>query len=202
MSTLRQQIFRSDGLHLVLHVEEGTGPVMFFQHGLCGDAVQPAAVFPRDAGVRLAVLECRGHGRSEPGDPSAFSLATFAEDVASAIRAVSDGPCVVGGISMGAAIAMRIACREPGLVSGLVIARPAWGVEAAPENMRPNLLVGEMLCHAASSDEAMQFAQSQTGRKLATESPDNLKSLLSFFNRAPRDVTAQLLLRLSNDGPA
>lgn len=201
MKGFRQHILRRDGVALTLHVQEGEGPLMVFQHGLCGDAAQPAAVFPHTSGVRLAVFECRGHGASEAGDPAAFSIATFADDVAAAIRMITDRPCVVGGISMGAAIAMCLAVREPGLVRGLVIARPAWSFSAAPANMRPNLEVGERLRAPPTVGEAEAFVASRTGRMLAAQSPDNLKSLLSFFTREPRSVTADLLVRISSDGP-
>ena len=43
----------------------------------------------------------------------------------------------VGGISMGAAIALRIAALRPDLVSALVLARPAWLDANGPENIQP-----------------------------------------------------------------
>ena len=199
MKGFTQHIIRRDGLHLVLHVEEGEGPLVFFQHGLCGDAAQPASVFPQ--GARLAVLECRGHGESPAGPLEALSIATFTDDLAAAIEQSSAQPCVVGGISMGAAIAMRLAVTRPDLVSGLVIARPAWTTTAAPENMRPNLMVGEILLEPPSADELPAFLASDMGRMLTAEAPDNLASLTGFFRREPRAVTAALLTRISRDGP-
>jgi pimeloyl-ACP methyl ester carboxylesterase len=198
---MKTQIIRRDGLNLALHVAEGKGPLVFFQHGLCGDAAQPASVFPKDARARLAVLDCRGHGGSEAGSPEVFSIATFADDVAAAIESVSSGPCIVGGISMGAAIAMRLAVLRPDLVSGLVIARPAWTTEAAPSNMRPNLMVGELLMQEPAPGELDAFLTSDTAKELAEQAPDNLASLTGFFRRNPRAVTAELLTRISRDGP-
>ena len=199
MKGFTRNIVRRDGLDLVLHVQEGEGPLVFFQHGLCGDGAQPASVFPE--GARLAVLECRGHGESPAGAVDAFSIATFADDVAAAIDQTATQPCIVGGISMGAAIAMRLAVIRPDLVSGLVIARPAWTTTAAPENMRPNLMVGELLQKQPNADELPSFLASSMGRVLAAEAPDNLASLTGFFNREPRAVTAALLTRISRDGP-
>jgi pimeloyl-ACP methyl ester carboxylesterase len=188
-----------DGLALALHVQEGEGPIVFLQHGLCGDAAQPAAVFPE--GARLAVLECRGHGESPAGAVENFSIATFAGDVLAAMSMLGGGPVIVGGISMGAAIAMRIACLAPKRVAGLVIARPAWTTHPAPSNMIPNLEVGLMLQQPPSADEVNDFLASATGRMLAVEAPDNLASLTGFFRREPRDVTEELLTRISRDGP-
>ena len=201
MKGFSQHIIRRAGLDLVLHVEEGEGPLVFFQHGLCGDAAQPAAVFPTGCGARLAVLDCRGHGQSPAGAPDALSIATFTDDLAAAIEETSSGPLIVGGISMGAAIAMRLACVRPELVCGLVLARPAWATASAPENMMPNLLVGQMLAQAARPDEIEAFIASDMGQRLAAYAPDNLASLTGFFHRAPRALTAELLTRISRDGP-
>ena len=111
------------------------GQPVLFQHGLCGDARQPAEVFPQQTGFRRITLECRGHGASEPGDHSVFSISTFADDAIAMIEQLELAPLIVGGISMGAAIALRIAVTRPDLVRGLVIARPAWSTAAAPRNM-------------------------------------------------------------------
>jgi pimeloyl-ACP methyl ester carboxylesterase len=54
-------------------------------------------------------------------------------------------PLVVGGVSLGAAIALRLAVRRPELVCGLILARPAWVTRAAPDNMKPNAKCGARL---------------------------------------------------------
>ena len=200
MTAFRKHVLRRDGLNLVLHVQEGEGPIAFFQHGLCGDANQPASVFPDD--MRLAVLECRGHGESPAGAVDALSIATFTDDLAAAVEQVTSSPCIVGGISMGAAVAMRLACLRPELVSALVVARPAWVTTSAPDNMSPNLKVGEILRQPPAENEVTSFLASDMGQMLATQAPDNLVSLTGFFNRQPRDITAELLTRISRDGPA
>ena len=199
MKGFRTMRLNRDGLALALHVQVGEGPIVFFQHGLCGDAAQPAAVFPE--GARLVVLECRGHGDSPAGAVENFSIATFADDMLAAMSMLSDKPVIVGGISMGAAIAMRIACLAPQRVAGLVIARPAWTTHPAPSNMTPNLEAGLMLQQPPSAGEVDVFLSSATGRMLAVDAPDNLASITGFFRREPRDVTSALLTRISRDGP-
>jgi pimeloyl-ACP methyl ester carboxylesterase len=181
--------------------ETGEGPAMVFQHGLCGDAGQPAEVFPADIGWRCAVLECRGHGRSEAGSPEEFSLSTFAGDVISWIDARESAPVVLGGISMGAAIALRLAVLNPASISALVLARPAWIDERAPANMQPNALVGDLLGRYPPDEARSRFENSEMAHKLAIEAPDNLASLLGFFSRRPLATTRELLRRISGDGP-
>ena len=179
----------------------GAEPAMLFQHGLCGDARQTAEVFPASAAFHRITLECRGHGTSEPGEPAKFSIATFTGDAIDLIESLGLAPLVVGGISMGAAIAMRMAVMRPDLVSGLVIARPAWAAAAAPANMQANAEVGALLARMPAAAARETFMSGATARQLAVEAPDNLASLEGFFSRQPQAVTAALLQSISADGP-
>ncbi len=186
-----------------LHFEDagGNGLPVVFQHGLCGDARQPAEIFPHVAAFRRITLECRGHGQSEAGPLDEFSIARFADDVAEMIVALALGPVVIGGISMGAAIAMRLVVTHPELIRALIIARPAWATDAAPENGRPNVEVGELLAQFPPEEARTRFEEGATAKRLAVESPDNLASLRGFFARQPTDVTSALLTRIASDGP-
>ncbi len=194
-------VLSRDGLRLALHDQGGAGRPFLFQHGLGGSAEQTFGLAGGCAGLRLVTLECRGHGASEAGDPAAFSIATFADDVVAVADHLFDRPVVVGGVSMGAAIALRLAVRRPDLVRALVLVRPAWVVEAGPPNMAPNAEVGRLLAaHPADAARAL-FEAGDTARHLAEEAPDNLASLLGFFAREPIAVTSALLIRISADGP-
>lgn len=190
--------FPRDGLNLSLVQGPGNGPRILFQHGLCGDALQTIDAVPHDV-VNMQTLECRGHGKSDAGDPASYSIALFADDVA-ALAETYDAPCIIGGISMGAAISLRLAVLRPELFRALILVRPAWAVEAGPDNMRPMLEVGQILSQPAEPDEAQAFENSPTGQELAKIAPDNLASLTGFFTREPRDVTADLLTAISLDG--
>lgn len=193
--------FRRDGLSLRVRDKGGSGLPVIFQHGLCGDIHQPFEVFPPSERFRLITVECRGHGESEAGDPQRFSIATFADDILAYVQSRDISRFVVGGISMGAAIALRIACVHPRAVAGLILARPAWGLNHAPPNMRPNASVGQLLAEFGSVRGLEIFEASATAIDLARFAPDNLASLRGFFNRAPSEVTAELLQRISADGP-
>lgn len=197
---MTQAFVTSDGVKLSL-TELGQGRIMVFQHGLCGDAAQPAQVFPHDIGYRCLTLECRGHGASEAGPTDRFSIAAFTEDLASMIASHFDTAPVVGGISMGAAIALRLAVTRPELVGALVLARPAWVTDSAPGNMSPNALVGELLMDHAPETARALFEESEQAAELAVSAPDNLASLRGFFSRQPISTTAELLSRISADGP-
>lgn len=179
----------------------GEGPAVVFQHGLCGDAGQTQEAFPVDPGFCRITVEARGHGGSQSGPLACLSIATFADDIASYIETSLTAPVAIGGISMGAAIALRLAVKRPDLVKALILARPAWVTMAAPENMAPNAEVGRLLKALPPEEAKTAFLLGPAGQCLSVEAPDNLASLTGFFARQPIAVTAALLTAISNDGP-
>lgn len=183
-----------DGFRLAVHDAGGAGRPVIFQHGLCGDARQTAEAFPADERFRRVTLECRGHGKSE--FDSAPSLDTSTRDVAALAESLG-APLPVGGISMGAAIALRLAVTRPDLVSHLILVRPAWDTDDAPPNLAPNVEVGELLASMPADAAREHFMASATAARLAKESPDNLASLTGSFTREPLRETATLLTTLS-----
>ena len=175
----------------------GEGLPVIFQHGLGGDEAQVAEVFPDGQGIRRLTLECRGQGKSSLGNASEISIANFANDILAFADSRGVDRFVIGGISMGAAIALRIAIRHPERVKALILARPAWLWGAAPANMKPFAEVASYLRKRTVED----FDTSETAQKLAREAPDNLLSLKKFFSVKDRSAAAVLLETIAADGP-
>jgi pimeloyl-ACP methyl ester carboxylesterase len=102
---------------------------------------------------------------------------------------------------------LTLECRGHGrseaadLVRALVLARPAWVVDAAPSNMAPTLEIGRLLQRLPPLEARAAFEASETARQLALAAPDNLATLLGFFDRPAPDITAALLTTISLDGP-
>ena len=179
--------------------DERSGLPVVFQHGLGGNEAQVAEVFPD--GFRRLTLDCRGQGHSPLGDPRVLSIATFADDVLAFADRRGLARFVVGGISMGAAIALRLAIRHPERILGLVLARPAWLWQAAPANMRPYAEVARHLRNPDLGAGRAAFEHSATARDLAQAAPDNLASLLGFFGAENPAALALLLAAIAEDGP-
>ncbi len=175
--------------------EHGSGPAIIFQHGLGGDEAQVAEAFP-SRGFHRLTLECRGHGASDDRGES-FSIALFADDVLAYADAKGVERFAVGGISMGAAIALRIAVIAPERVSALILARPAWNWRAAPDNMQAFTVLSRFLI-AGDRDG---FETTDVAREFAANAPDNLASLRKFFGQPNRANTAKLIAAIAADGP-
>jgi pimeloyl-ACP methyl ester carboxylesterase len=197
---MRTTTFTRDGVKLSLF-DSGSGFPVVFQHGLGGDGAQVAENFPDRPAYRRLTLECRAQGASEPGNARPFSIAMFASDVLAACDACGIQRFVAGGISMGAAIALHLAVHHADRVTALVLARPAWLFDAAPFNMRSYADVAAMLRTASPNMALEHFSQSATARDLARTAPDNLASLLKFFDRPDPATTSDLLGGIANDGP-
>jgi pimeloyl-ACP methyl ester carboxylesterase len=182
-------------------VDVGEGPAVLFQHGLGGDERQVAEAFPDGAGFRRLTLECRGHGNSQSGPLDRFSIAAFADDALAFLDQRGVTSFVAGGISMGAAIALRLAVEAPDRVLALVLARPAWLAGPAPENLRFYMEVGRLFDGETREAGRSAFLASDAGRLLAAEAPDNLASLLGFFAPDRPAWTGALLEAIAGDGP-
>ena len=179
----------------------GHGRPFLFIHGLCGEAAQTIEVSPDIEGWRCISIECRGHGQSDFGDRSDLSIARFTADIMALLPALDGPPPVIGGISMGAAIALRAAAMHPGAFSGLVLARPAWVNEAAPENLAPHRRIAADIALYGADEARRMFEGSTLARTIASEAPDNMTSLLGFFDRRPAEQTQALLEAIAHDGP-
>ncbi|MEX2694701.1 alpha/beta fold hydrolase [Rhizobium mongolense] len=191
--------FRQDDTDLSVH-DCGTGNALVFQHGLGGSEAQVAQVLPQGLDWRRITTECRGHGSSTLGTRRPFSIAMFAADVIAAADKRGIGRFIAGGISMGAAIALHLAKKHPERVKGLILVRPAWSFACAPENLAPIHEIAALLRSHSLADGQALFAKSATAQRLRVEAPDNLASLLGYFERPDAAAFADVLGDIASDG--
>jgi 2-succinyl-6-hydroxy-2,4-cyclohexadiene-1-carboxylate synthase len=112
---------------VALHVEvHGEGPAVVLGHGFGGSARNwgPQVRTLRDR-FRVVVYDARGHARSDaPEAADAYTLDTLRDDLARVVDAHGDAPCAVGGLSMGAGVALGFALAAPERVRRLVLMAP------------------------------------------------------------------------------
>ncbi len=121
---------RGDGVRLAWTLLEGMGPTVVFLPGFRSDMMGAKAVavaeWCRAQGRACLRLDYSGHGASE-GVFTEGTIGRWTADALAVVDAVTDGPLVLVGSSMGGWIMLQVALQRPPRVVGLV------GVAAAPD---------------------------------------------------------------------
>jgi pimeloyl-ACP methyl ester carboxylesterase len=182
--------------------ETGLGLPFVFQHGLGGSLEQPFGLFSPPDGIRMIAMDSRGHGQTTPlGPVDGIRLGQFADDVIRLLDHLHVAQAVVGGISMGAAVALNLTLRFPDRVRGLVLSRPAWLAQANPRN---TVWFGEIarLIHEHGAQQGKQrFRDSAMYHEVLAESTDVAQSMLNQFDSPRAEETVVILERLRGDAP-
>jgi pimeloyl-ACP methyl ester carboxylesterase len=193
--------FARDGIQF--HFEErGKGIPFVFQHGLGADLSQPLGLFKAPSGFRLLAFDCRAHGQTHPAGPEKdINLGVFADDLIALLDTLKIERAVIGGISMGAAVAMRCVLNYPRRVLGLVLSRPAWLDAPNPYNVHMFTLVAGLLREYGAQEGQRRFQQTEDYRTTLARWPDVAKSLSSQFEHPNAEQTAYKFERIIKDAP-
>lgn len=118
------------GRRIAYHRRAGQGPSVVFLGGFKSDMTGTKAMFLQDwadrNGRAFLRFDYSGHGESS-GDFEAGAIGDWAEDARAAITALTEGPQLLVGSSMGGWIALLLARAMPERVAGLVT------IAAAPD---------------------------------------------------------------------
>ena len=184
--------------------ENGGGLTPFiFQHGLGADVQQTFDLFAPPPGFRLLAFDCRAHGETRPvGPEEKISVAQSAEDLGAFLDFLKMDSAIIGGISMGAAIALHFALTHPARVRGLVLSRPAWLDESRAAQMQPFTELAHCLREHGAVEGARRFQESPAYQQVLKVSPDNAASLLAQFTQPRAEETAVKLARIPAHVPA
>jgi pimeloyl-ACP methyl ester carboxylesterase len=123
------ELSRPDGARLTYERRPAAAQsrgTFIFQHGMGGDRQQPLGYISSLDTHDLVCMDARGHGDSSDVDRAHCDFDSYADDVVALADELGQEKVVVGGISLGAAVAINVAVRYPGRVAALVLCRPAW----------------------------------------------------------------------------
>lgn len=189
-------IFRHDELRFNYR-EAGKGIPFVFQHGLGGDIDQPFGLFRPPAGFRMIAFDCRAHGATRPvGDERKIDMGVFVDDCASLLDHLHISMAIMGGISMGAALAVEYALRYPERVQGLVLSRPAWLDKPHPKKANPFLTIARLTRKYGAQHGADMLQKSRFYADCVRKSPDVAASLLKQFTHPRAEETVVKLERI------
>ena len=138
-------IFNHDGIEFY-YESVGKGEPVVMCHGLTGDLSAPRELLGNMTGYHLVFADARAHGETHPAGPaSKICFEQFASDLHELLNHLGIDQAIVGGISMGAGVAVRFAIDFPEYVRALVLIRPAWPDSPLPDNLKLYPLIARLL---------------------------------------------------------
>ncbi|RMG03184.1 MAG: alpha/beta fold hydrolase [Planctomycetota bacterium] len=186
----------SDGVS-IYYETTGRGLPFLFQHGCGGDHTRAFDLVEGLLGIQVLAADARGHGRSELGPIDDFTFETLARDMLAVLNAEDVPFAFVGGISMGAAIAVRLALLAPDRVTALVLCRPCWLHEPDPPHARVFAEIGRLIASHGGPEAALRFRASPSYRAIAREAPDLAESLAGLCLQEGIERTAEKFVRIA-----
>jgi sugar phosphate isomerase/epimerase len=173
--------FQRDGLEFYFQTS-GSGVPFFFQHGLGADVTQPFSLFRPPGGVQLIGFDCRAHGRTHPiGAQEKICFTAFADDLLALMDHLRLEKAIVGGISMGAGVALNFASRYPKRLLGLVLHRPAWLDAPRSDNVGVFVVMADLLRRHGAEKGLELFKESEFYQRAQARSSASAASLAAQF---------------------
>ena len=185
---------------LLIHYElEGHGIPFVFIHGLGADLQQSKELIAPVDGTWKILVDCPAHGKSSLVDSSLLSFNFMSDEILKVVDDLNIPEFVVGGISMGAGIAMNMMDRFKHRLIGAILVRPAWLNNPHPFNLT---LMDLSRSLRDSPDPEKTFRSSPAFKALENTIPNAAKSLLNQFDR-PQGLSAtiDLLHKMISDAP-
>jgi len=148
--------------------DAGAGTPVVFQHGLGGSHLAVTGTLGEEPPYRLVAMNARAHGGTTPlGDPADLTFATFADDLAAVMDHLGIERAIVGGMSMGAGIALTFAAAHPERVRALLLVRPAWLDQPMPDNLAMFPAIAALLREFGVEEGMRRFRETPWGREAA-----------------------------------
>ena len=123
-----KRLSRPDGGSIAYHKLAGRSPTVMFLTGLRSDMTGGKALalesLCRNRGHAYLRFDYRGHGQSS-GRFEETVISDWLEDALAAIDALTDGPLLLVGSSLGGWLMLRLAVARPARIKGLVGIAPA-----------------------------------------------------------------------------
>jgi len=169
------------GRRIAYHMSEGQGPCIVFLGGLKSDMQGTKAVFLEDwarrQGRAFLRFDYSGHGQSS-GRFEDGSIGDWAEDTDAVVSALTSGPLIVVGSSMGGWQALLLARAQPERIVGMVT------IAAAPDFTEDG--------YWASFSDAQKLALERDGQ---VELPSDYMEPYIITKRLIEDGRSQLVMR-------
>lgn len=185
-----EEWFDVEGLRLHYETHGHGHRVVLLLHGILLDSQmnRRLAADLADHGARVVLLDLPGHGRSDkPLHAAAHRMDAYADVVIALLDHLGVDRAIVGGVSLGANVALQVACRSSDRVAGLVLEMPVleWAVPSAAMAFVPLLI-------ATRVARGPLRAFSAAARRLPSTQVAVLDSIVSALRTDPDEAAAVL----------
>lgn len=177
---------------------QGQGVPFIFQHGLASNLDQPQKLLAGIGNIKLISMDCPGHGSSPLPKNTQPSFRFYADQLMILMEILKVKKAILGGISMGAGIALNTALRYPDKVSALVLVRPAWLDRGKPENLE---ILLEASRYINLQNGLQEFSGGNSMRTLQEKLPLAAQSVLGVFDPSQREEISLVLESMVKDHP-
>jgi 3-oxoadipate enol-lactonase len=178
------------------YLDEGSGPLIVFGHGLLADKEMFRAQIDALRGrYRCVSVDWPGHGQSGYRE-SGFTFYDLAEDVAALVRALGEERAIFAGLSQGGMVFMRLAFLHPELMRALVLLDTSAGPEDPEhlpeyEQLREGLLRGDEETRGALMDVVQTILYGAKWRARDPEALAHEKALMLAHDRQGQNLAAR-----------
>ncbi len=195
-------IFEHAGLRFHYLDSGGGGLPVVLQHGLGANVHQPEELYRPGPGFRFIAMDVRDHGETQPlSDPALLTFDTLADDLGALLDLLSITQAVIGGVSLGAGVALNFTLRYPARARALVLARPAWLDQPLPPNLNGLVAAAGFIRKFGAADGLAHFQASEAYAAVMQQSVDSANSLVKQFNDPRATEAVDRLERIPNDAP-
>ncbi len=194
--------FEHNGLSFY-YVEKGSGIPFIFLHGLGGSVEQVIKIYSPSPGIRLITFDQRAHGKTAMGEEKDLSFTSFASDVFALFDHLKVERSIIGGISMGAGVALNFTLSHPDKVLALILSRPAWlDKPMEEENKAIYKCIEELIKKHGTEAGRDFFLNSDIYAALSETSPQYAQSFLTHFDYEHASKTTTKYMLLPADAPS
>lgn len=183
----------------------GEGPAVLIMHGLAAESSQARETFASEKNFQLITLDMPGHGETQAscaGQSSGkIGFDAYSRIALSLLSHLNIDKAILGGISMGSGIALRIALTQPKRSLGLFLVRPAWLAEPARPHLNVIAQLGQLLSEMTPEAAARKLADDAEFLELFSGIPSAANSVLNAAKHRQISENPGVLSALVDDQP-
>lgn len=177
------------------YIDQGEGLPVLFLHGMGGQSGQALQLLGATKGIRLVSFDYRGHSATIcDNTASNFSMQQYAKDALAFLDYLEIEKCMVVGLSLGAAITLKLNLMASKRIQKFVLLRPAWLNQTLPNNLKEAPYISELIEKHGTEKAQAIFEEYPAYVQMKAENPNCALSALWYFQR-PQAGSSFLLLR-------